>query len=275
MKKFMFLLFAVVFSGVAAGVFFGLISPNYRDERISRTGTPAVGTVTRISSNLEVNGESIYRIHFIYTNLDGIVVEGNTNSAYTRWEAEQIRNRGTIDIRISNSGRAVAANFQMTRGITMFWIFAAIFGAVGLGMGGAFVYAVLGSAGRAQIRAKGTDSVGSFITSGVGIIINGVPKHNLTFSFRGADGIEYTQKTPSKYQQWQIDSLRSLGQFKIKYLGKKAIITERIQLTAAREHSHTNQHAPVAARQMQPQQSRRCEFCGAIRKNNICCYCGN
>jgi hypothetical protein len=274
--KWMFLLFAVVFGGVGFGMLFGLVLPEYRDRHISNNGNLRVAVVEDISSNMSVNEVPYYRIHFRYEGKGGVWINGKTNSAYTRFQAEQIKQKGEINIRVSGN-RAVADDFKGTPGHGFFWIFVIAFGGVGIGMGTAFVWMLMVSLIAGRVRLRGFDGEGYYIDSRSGIVVNGVPRYKLEFGFKTASGQDFVMKTPSKYSGWQVDALRNMGTFRIKYLGKHAIITEKITWGARDNRKHNAQGRANLGQQMQqqPPVRKRCEFCGAVRKDNVCGYCGN
>ena len=128
------LIVAVVFAGIAAGLFFGFLFPNQRDAAIAkRTDLPIIeATVTHISGNLTVNGTPYFRIHFAY-EIDGKEFTGKTNSGYTSAQANSAIEIGTINIK-TDGKRTVAAEYSETPGLWVLWFITLPFGLVGVGM---------------------------------------------------------------------------------------------------------------------------------------------
>lgn len=280
--KWVFLLFAIVFGGVGFGIFFGLVLPDYRDIDIAKTGTLVLAEATGAGSNLIVNDVSYYHIFYKYQDKSGKWIEGKTNPAYTHTQVRQILDGDRIvEIRVKG-GRAVAADFKGTPGTGFLWIFVIAFGGVGLGMGVAFVLAMMVSVRATRIRLRGIEGEGYYINSWSNLTVNGTPMYKLEFGFKTAAGEEYVQRTPSKYQRWQVMALENMGQFKIKYLGKRAIVYDRIKYDSINDSNvientsnNTKQPLPQPSYQEQLQPSKRCEWCGAIKKSRKCDFCGN
>lgn len=241
------MLFAVTFGGVGFGVLFGMVMPEYYGAAIARDGELKSAIITGVYSNLEVNGEPFYSIHFVWFDDDGNENHGSTNAAYSQWE---IRSSGYVIgedflVRVKN-GRAVADDYRMSEGHGFMWIFVVAFGAVGVGMGTAFIVLLLRDFRNAAIAINGHNSTGKFISASVGMYVNNVPKYKMTFSFLDSAGVEHIVNTGTRWNQYEIEALENMGTFDVRYMGRHATVKkESITYTNKRTGVQSNEPVPV------------------------------
>ncbi|MCL2531033.1 MAG: hypothetical protein FWE40_02600 [Oscillospiraceae bacterium] len=125
------LLFGLIFMAVGGGVFAGLALPEIRDFNFARNADYPVysATITHaVRSSTMVNGEWRYRVVF---SCDDGIHHGRSAPVYSHRSAEAMVGN-TIDIRVSENGRAVPVDFQTSARSTVGWVFLPVFGGIGL-----------------------------------------------------------------------------------------------------------------------------------------------
>jgi DNA-directed RNA polymerase subunit RPC12/RpoP len=270
MMPFIFLLFAVVFGGAAVGMFFGLIVPEWRMQSIAKNGYEREAIVEGMHSNLEVNGQPYYHIVFRWEDNNGVWRTNKSSPSYTRWQAEQIVNQGTVTIKTRGT-RAVLMPYVKSPNMSFLpWLLLPFFG-VGVGMGTAFGVSIVRVFRNKSIARRGTESVGVYIDHGVGYYMNNDPMHFIRFHFTDSQGAQHEVKTASNYRSFDAQELRREKEFPIKYRGKRAVIMRNWK-AAPPARNTGKQNAPT-----QPeQQGVRCDYCGLFNgpRSNRCSACG-
>ena len=245
-----FMIIGVTFVSVAGGIYAGIIHPGIRDQRIADAGyTPIRAEALSMSSNVQVNGINYYRIRFRwYGGLPGDLSptgglgwhERWTNHGYRRHEAQAILDAGYIYIVVSRDGRAVAADFRQPTALRLLWILPLVFFVVGAGMLLTAIILLFVLRNYGKVLRNGIDGTGMYLDSGSGMMVNGNPRYWIRFTFRDDANVEHEVKTPSKMSWRERDGLQSMGQFPIKFMGKRAAITRDVLRDAARQTNNFN-----------------------------------
>ena len=85
-----------------------------KQARILKTGLQALGKVEKYHSNLTVNGVSVYKIEFSYTDERGQTCYQKTRSKYTLAQCQYLKSLSQIEVR-HRDGTAVIAQFIPVR----------------------------------------------------------------------------------------------------------------------------------------------------------------
>lgn len=80
-----------------------------------------------------------------------------------------------------------------------------------------------------NIVKNGADGIGTFIDAFSNVSVNGVPYYCVKFLFEDETGRAVTVKTAAKFGFDEAECYRAAGQFKIKYIGTRAVIAQSPQ----------------------------------------------
>ena len=154
------LIVGIVFVVVAFIMFAAMVSPAQADNEVRRSGTPATAIVYNYTSNLEVNGVRMYRLHLRVQGTNG-EFRAQTAQAFDSWDLHAMgiwNNRdGGVEVNVRYIGDRVVVDGQPDSGLlTIGWIMFAIFGLAGLGLiiGGVFM-GIAAFKNRGQVPASG------------------------------------------------------------------------------------------------------------------------
>ena len=122
------LIFGLIFGGLGVGMYVGFTVPENRDLRIATNESYAIQTAVITGydrTGTTMGNETMYRLTFEW---DGST--GRTNAVFTGSQA-RARVGQPIQIRVSDSGRAVPVEYERSAFSILGWVFLGTFGGIG------------------------------------------------------------------------------------------------------------------------------------------------
>ena len=151
--------------------------------------------------------------------------------------------------------------------------FSSIFIAVGVGFGVAIGLQFRKISRIRRVVKNGTESIGYFESSSISVTVNNVPYYKIRFSYNDNNGQPHMTRTMKTYTWGEVERLRSMGQFRIKFYNNWAVISEDPrQLSRAAQMSNNpnfNNQAPLP-------RMETCMYCNSKISANAtnCRACG-
>lgn len=228
--KWVYLLFATVFTAGAVLIFSLWIWPAVEDKNIAANGTETTATVQDVATNVTINGQPYYYIQLSFTNEAGQIVDTLTNSSYT-WN--DLKNLGIATGNIVNYGAEVQIKYECKKAVLtgiepkdtgILWLALIPFGAAGLGMSAAFIVTLFKEKTERRIRAEGRDAAGTYVKNSFSLSFNRARLYKIRFTFTNDTGETVNAKTRSIYSWHEMEKLAQMGTFPVKHEGDKAVI---------------------------------------------------
>ena len=236
------------FVGVGAGVFFGLIKPPMEAKNILKNGTETTATVISLHCNFTkissvTNGsvaktteDAYYSLKLSFINAAGEEVTVKTNSIYPeqfitkQGIASKNKFSGQYDVieketvQIMYKGnKAILKGFVPDKGEGWLWLFPIVFGAIGIGLFIASLFAFMNVISSFKLKKYGTDGIGIYLKHEITPSKNGT-KYGVYFTFQNEQEQHVEVKTDYIYEEYEAEALKAMQSFPIKFIGDKAII---------------------------------------------------
>ena len=127
MLKRLKILFAVIFS-IPLVIWFFSLGSFIKCKNIARYGIEATAEVVSYSSYLEVNGQKVYFVNYIFIDDNG---NEHTGKSSSRFDYFEVKDMTTINIKYDKDFNSIEADFKFTNQYEI--IFLPIIGMVGVG----------------------------------------------------------------------------------------------------------------------------------------------
>jgi len=108
-------------------------------------------------------------------------------------------------------------------------VFGAVFFLVGMGFVVPIILHIKRYRRIREVVKNGTAGIGYFESQFTSVVVNGVPKIKIRFSFTDEFGAPHVVKTLKTYSQQEASTLASMGQFKILHYKTWAVIDEDLR----------------------------------------------
>lgn len=236
-----------------------------KNVNIAKHGTETTAVVIGYSSNVEVNGEKIYKVGYEFEDTNGVKHTGHSSSRYSYSIA---KNMETIKIRYNKNFESIEADFGFTYQMELWFL--PIFFVIGASFIFAFVVDIVNKKQMKRVLQFGTETEGRFVETYSNVSINDVKMYKIVYEYDNEYGDVITRKTSSCYPYEQAMYYQNLGKFKIKYLKGKSAIVESYNAKSASELKD-KQSVPLNMRK------KRCLYCDSIVDygENKCTNCGS
>lgn len=265
MKNKIFLIIGLAFFVIPFIIWCICLGSFIKNVNIAKYGTETTATVVSYSSNVEVNGQKIYKVEYEFEDTNGVKHTGCSSARYTYSTA---RSMETLKIKYNKNFESIEADFKYTYQVELWFL--PIFFVIGASFLVAFIAEIIYKKQMKRVLQFGTETEGRFVETYSNITVNNIKMYKIVYEYNDEYDDVVTRKTKSDYTYEQAMFYQSLGKFKIKYLKGKSAIVESYSAKFANELKN-RQSVPLNLRKKQ------CLYCDSVvdYNENKCSNCGS
>ena len=259
------LLFGIAF-GIPLIIWIVLLGSFIKSTVIVRTGKPATADVIAYGSNLTRNDVKMYYVDYTFLDDNGIEHSGRSSSKYTY---NQVQSMTTIEIKYDKNFNSIEADFKYDEQFELFIL--PIFGMISIGFLISLIVEIVNDKRDKYLLQYGFDGEARFVDSKSNVTINGVPYHRVWIEYNDNNNQYHQAKLKKMLRVEQVNFLRGLKTFKIKYKNNSVVLNEKFDYSSLKKTDDKKiDHA-------QPLEEKKCEYCGSVYdvSEKKCPNCGS